>query len=220
MRKLLISTMVVSMVLVFIIPQSFAECECDLNGDGSCNGQDWLLFYPDWGRTDCPDRPAAPVPITGQVTSYETGDDGDLKMGVSWPDPRFADNGDGTVRDNLTGLIWLKNADCFGSPTWYGALDASNSLADGECGLSDGSSPGDWHLPNLRELHSMIDFSNYLPALPSGHPFTNVQSSFYWSGNTVADYTLHAWTVSMSYGLVYDRNKDYIYYVWPVRVDN
>jgi hypothetical protein len=29
------------------------ECECDLNGDGSCNGVDWLLFYPDWGRTDC-----------------------------------------------------------------------------------------------------------------------------------------------------------------------
>jgi len=28
-------------------------CECDLNHDGSCNGQDWLLFYPDWGRADC-----------------------------------------------------------------------------------------------------------------------------------------------------------------------
>jgi hypothetical protein len=30
-------------------------CECDLNGDGSCNGPDWLMFYPDWGRTDCND---------------------------------------------------------------------------------------------------------------------------------------------------------------------
>ncbi len=29
-------------------------CECELNQDGACNGQDWLLFYPDWGRTDCP----------------------------------------------------------------------------------------------------------------------------------------------------------------------
>jgi hypothetical protein len=28
-------------------------CECDLNYDGSCNGYDWLMFYPDWGRTDC-----------------------------------------------------------------------------------------------------------------------------------------------------------------------
>jgi hypothetical protein len=30
-------------------------CECDLNFDGSCNGLDWLIFYPDWGRTDCKD---------------------------------------------------------------------------------------------------------------------------------------------------------------------
>ncbi len=28
-------------------------CECDLNNDGACNGSDWLLFYPGWGRTDC-----------------------------------------------------------------------------------------------------------------------------------------------------------------------
>jgi hypothetical protein len=36
-------------------PQAIAVgvCECDLNKDGSCNGQDWLLFYPDWGREDC-----------------------------------------------------------------------------------------------------------------------------------------------------------------------
>jgi hypothetical protein len=36
--------------------QSCADpCECDLNNDGSCDGRDWLLFYPDWGRTDCND---------------------------------------------------------------------------------------------------------------------------------------------------------------------
>jgi hypothetical protein len=35
--------------------QPFGEnpCECDLNQDGSCNGLDWLAFYPDWGRTNC-----------------------------------------------------------------------------------------------------------------------------------------------------------------------
>jgi hypothetical protein len=36
------------------------ECECDLNGDGSCDGSDWLLFYPDWGREDCNDSGAEP----------------------------------------------------------------------------------------------------------------------------------------------------------------
>ena len=29
-------------------------CECDLNGDGRCDGRDWNLFIPDWGRDDCP----------------------------------------------------------------------------------------------------------------------------------------------------------------------
>jgi len=31
-------------------------CECDLNGDGSCDMADWLLFGADWGRNDCPLR--------------------------------------------------------------------------------------------------------------------------------------------------------------------
>ena len=57
----------------------------------------------------------APVHKTGQTTSYATGDDGDLEKGVAWPNPRFTDNSDGTVTDNLTGLIWLKNANCFGT---------------------------------------------------------------------------------------------------------
>jgi hypothetical protein len=66
----------------------------------------------------------APVPKTGQTTCWDehgepincegTGQDGELQKGVPWPDPRFTDNADGTVTDNLTGLIWLRNADCFG----------------------------------------------------------------------------------------------------------
>lgn len=55
----------------------------------------------------------APVPKTGQTQSYTAGDDGDLQKGVAWPTPRFAGNGNGTVTDKLTGLIWLKNAKVF-----------------------------------------------------------------------------------------------------------
>jgi pimeloyl-ACP methyl ester carboxylesterase len=36
---------------------SVSACECDLNADGSCDSLDWLLFYPDWGRTDCTGSP-------------------------------------------------------------------------------------------------------------------------------------------------------------------
>ncbi len=49
-----------------------------------------------------------PVAKTGQTISYAASDDGDIKPGVPWPNPRFTDNGDGTVTDNLTKLIWLK----------------------------------------------------------------------------------------------------------------
>ena len=69
----------------------------------------------------------APVPKTGQMQFYATGDDGDLHKGVAWPTPRFTDNQNGTVTDNLTGLIWMKNAsnvdaDGFGAKTWADAL--------------------------------------------------------------------------------------------------
>jgi hypothetical protein len=157
------------------------------------------------------------VQKTGQTTSYAAGDDGDLEKGVAGPIPRFTDNGDGTVTDNLTGLIWLKNANCFGFRSWSQALADSNTLNSGECGLTDGTVAGDWRLSNIRELQSLIDFGNYNPALPSGHPFTGVQLSYYWSSTTSAVYTDGAWSVYLGYGSVYDYSKTAPGYVWPVR---
>jgi Protein of unknown function (DUF1566) len=85
------------------------------------------------------------------------------------------DRRDGTVRDNLTGLMWLKNADCFGQfRTWAQALTDANTLSNGTCGLTDGSVAGDWRLPNVKELLSLIDYGHFDPALPAGHPFVNV----------------------------------------------
>ena len=173
--------------------------------------------------------PPAQVPKTGQTTSYATGDDGDLETGVAWPNPRFMDNLDGTVTDNLTGLTWLKDANCFGQRTWSNALSDSNGLASGSCGLSDGSNPGDWRLPNRNELDSLVHNGYTYPTLPNtagtgqwseGDPFNNVQSSGYWS-STTDDYSNDvAWGVVMSGGRVYGVLKASNYYVWPVRGDN
>jgi hypothetical protein len=87
---------------------------------------------------------SAPVEKTGQVTSYSAtgGEDGDLKKGVVWPKPRFKDNGNGTVTDKLTKLIWLKNANAFGLQTWEQALADANALASGSSGLTDRSKAG------------------------------------------------------------------------------
>jgi hypothetical protein len=78
----------------------------------------------------------ARVPQTGQTTSYAPGDDGDIQAGVEWPTPRFKDMRDGTVKDNLTGLLWLQDVDCGGNnDPWLDALTFANTLASGLCGL-------------------------------------------------------------------------------------
>jgi hypothetical protein len=179
----------------------------------------------------------APVQKTGQTKCYDTrgveivcsgtGQDGDFQKGVAWPNPRFTDNGNGTVKDNLTGLIWLKNASCtsfFSSDntgqnnrTWPNALTAANSLEYGYCGLTDGSFSGDWRLPNVKELQSLIDFGRWNPVLPSGHLFTGVQSSNYWSSTTSVFGTRAAWHVDMNYGPSFNAHGSSTYYVWPVR---
>ncbi|MBF0552872.1 MAG: DUF1566 domain-containing protein, partial [Deltaproteobacteria bacterium] len=180
-----------------------------------------FCYLPDaWGGT-------INLPKTGQTTCYRstggiiactnTGQDGDKQAGVLWPSPRFNDNGNGTVYDNLTGLIWLKNANCFGAKTWTDSLPAANGLANGSCGLTDGSQVRDWRLPSRKELRSLIDHRNYSPALPTGHPFIGVQSFYYWSSTTNADSTSNAWIVYTPGGHVISTYKTSTYYVWPVR---
>ncbi len=70
----------------------------------------------------------APVPATGQTLSQQVHDDGDLQAGVAWPAPRFVDSGDGTVVDQLTGLIWLRNPGALSAANWTAALDAVATL--------------------------------------------------------------------------------------------
>jgi PKD repeat protein len=165
------------------------------------------------------------VEKTGQTTSFLTGDDAYELAGVSWPNPRFTDNSDGTVTDNLTGLIWLKNSNCGGQMTWAAALNYCKNLASGSCGLTDGSAVGDWRLSNVEELQSLIHWGYYEPSLPntlgtgqwtSGDPFTNVQS-YYWSSTTHAEMTEKAWLVSMYHGDVDSVSKSESLYAWPVR---
>jgi hypothetical protein len=111
----------------------------------------------------------APVPKTGQITSYGTRDDGALHKAAASPTPRFTDNNNGTVTDNLTKLIWMKNANAFGMKTWSDALSCANGLKSGDAGtgLTDGSKAGDWRLPNVREFQSLVDYGLINPALPN-----------------------------------------------------
>ncbi len=163
------------------------------------------------------------VPKTGQTSSFAAGDDGALQKGVAWPNPRFTDNSNGSVTDNLTGLIWLKNANCFGLNFWDVAVSDANTLNSGECGLTDGSAEGDWRLPNVREMQSLVDYKHFDPAMQSGQPFPivlpfiGVQSSIYWTSTTLSPGPSSAWIVEMRYGGVNFLNKYDTHYLWPVR---
>jgi pimeloyl-ACP methyl ester carboxylesterase len=149
---------------------------------------------------------------TGQTTTYRAGDDGDGQRGVAWPNPRFSVSGD-CVTDNLTGLMWAKNAGpptCPNvPPTWQQALDSANSLT--LCGYSD------WRVPNRKELASLVDLSQYNPTLPPGHPFDNAQAGNYWSSTTDVEGKSWASYLMTWYGYVAKGSKWTEAYVWPVR---
>lgn len=146
---------------------------------------------------------------------------------------RWCDQGDGTVKDMTTGLVWLQNAAWGGQKMWrnsstdcsgpnYTCYDDAHSRADtlaagaAGAGLSDGSVEGDWRLPTKAELSGL---ANGTEAIRSGSPgpFTGVQSSRYWSSTTVATSPSFAWYVTLSNGSRSVGYKGDLYYVWPVR---
>ena len=174
----------------------------------------------------------ARVPKTGQTISYTNYDDGwySTNKGQLWPHPRFSPvgaSGDETnqIRDNLTGLIWARNANFAGEPKkWQAALDciaATNASATLYGGTND------WRLPNMRELYSLIHFGINDPALcdtegtaqwTEGNPFTDVQADQYWTSSAYSPAVDDKWYVKMSDGEV-SRTIYYggAFYVWPVR---
>jgi hypothetical protein len=158
---------------------------------------------------------------------------------------RYSDNGDGTITDCRTGLIWLKDANCLdglslpgidksqGYLDWYDAMTWVKALSDGHCELTDGSFAGEWRLPTITEWRAMIasakkqGFTNPILTNAAGTAkwtnddvFTNVQSVRYWSSTTDAGNADYAWLVHLFGGGVYDDDKtynSYNVYVWPVR---
>ena len=113
--------------------------------------------------------------------------------------------------------MWTKDANLPGTyKTWQKTLDYVKGM---NAGTYSNFGYTDWRLPNRKELQSLIDRSRYNPALPSGHPFTNVQSNNYWSSTSYVYNPSHAWIVDMYVGYLANDNKSNNFdgYVWPVR---
>ncbi|MCI5157131.1 MAG: DUF1566 domain-containing protein [Candidatus Electrothrix sp. AUS1_2] len=125
---------------------------------------------------------------------------------ASTPDSQLVDNGNGTVTDSITGLMWkkclegLSGDNCeSGTPedylTWLDALQRPDAVNDagGFAGYRD------WRLPNINELVSLVEEQCSDPAINLNR-FPNTPSSDVWSGSPHADLDNSSWCVSFSAG--------------------
>ena len=174
---------------------------------------------------------ATGLPKTGQSISYTPYDDayhanphwgtddiGNPKGEGSWAaytadGGRFTNNGDGTITDNATGLMWASDGigeGCnWGSlKFWAGAIFWAEGLYF--AGYTD------WRLPNSQELYSIVDCSKFEPSIDTNF-FPNTKWKYYWSSTTDPHITDYALRVNFGYGTVSGYHKTSSYSVRAVR---
>jgi hypothetical protein len=105
----------------------------------------------------------------------------------------YTDNMDGTVTDNVTGLMWQQGE--AGTMTWDAALAYCEELSIGD--------KTDWRLPNIKELESITDNTQYNPAIDTAF-FPSAISSFYWSSTTDANGPSKGWEIYFYDGWISD----------------
>lgn len=177
-------------------------------------GQSGVVQLPKTGQTICFD-------IVGNVIEcVGTGQDGEIQAGTAWPNPRFSINGDQTVTDNLTGLMWSQSANSPGPSAcnpgakrnWQGALDYVGCLnANSYLGFND------WRLPNRKEMLSLIYYPQPGDALLYGYFYSIQDLGYYWTATTYPTSPASAFNLLIQVGLSYGEYKQYSKVVWPVR---
>jgi hypothetical protein len=135
----------------------------------------------------------------------------------------------------VTGLIWLKLANCLGANGYGAAVSAVGALADGQCGLTDGSSPGDWRLPTKTEwqetVATAVAMQCFTPSLtntsgtkcygslPVTVPFIAVPTNCsHFSGTANELVPSWFWGICLSNGSIFfSGDKNTFNHIWPVR---
>ncbi len=140
---------------------------------------------------------------------------------------RFTDNANGTVTDTKTGLIWLKNASCWGELRFGAGLIESKALGHGNCGLTDNSTACDWRMPTREELQGLN--TNPLTSWTSGFPsngwkrattpFVNVKLDYYWTQIVLELNVPKTRILNLTSGYIYNtlNHRTEYHYVWPVK---
>lgn len=166
---------------------------------GSVQAADWKPL-PDTGQTKCYDTignemtcPAAGQYLSGQDAQYQGAP------------PAYQDNGNETVTDRKSGLIWMKSDDGTGR-TWQDAVDYCAGLVF--------AGQSDWRLPSRFELDSIVDYGRFYPSI---NPVFCSRSSFYWSAVPYAGDPVYAWGIYFNDGGDHWLDKINKYYVRCVR---
>ena len=141
--------------------------------------------------------------------------------GVPWGEPnntpgRFivlSSYNNEAVFDSETGLVWEQSPSTSTFPWSSTGLITAATY----CNRLDVGNRFGWRLPTLQELASLVDRSQSNLALPAGHPFSNVQSNFYWSATTSAANASRAWVVFSGSGFAFTVVKSEAEFVWCVR---
>jgi hypothetical protein len=119
----------------------------------------------------------------------------------------YSDNGNGSITDNLTQLVWQK-VPFADSLSWEQALSYADTLT------LAGSS--DWRLPNIKELQSINDEKRINPSL--NNTFFNVSApGKYWSSTTLPNQTTKAWYLNTQFGITTYDQKTVKHYILCVR---
>jgi hypothetical protein len=126
--------------------------------------------------------PPAPIiytyglPKTNQTDVIRAGDDATYQKGYPLTGARFTDNGDGTITDNATGLMWVKDATGAGA---HGGLSEHWAHLIDFCQALDFAGHTDWRMPNIRELLSLPDYGTAEYMIVA--PFVNTEIDYFYS---------------------------------------
>jgi hypothetical protein len=172
------------------------------------------------GQTACYDASGTVIACAG------TGQDGELQKGLA---RAYVDNGDGTITDTKTGLMWEKLSGD-GSIHDYNTLYTWTNAFTKITSLNTASFAGhtDWRLPNANELQTLAKIGALGPAIDAAFntncvgsctPLTCscTRSNGYWSSSTFQGGPTYAWIVYFDVGYVYASGKTLSLYVRGVR---
>jgi hypothetical protein len=240
-----ITGLALAAMLVVVPRGAQSQCCGDCNGDGLVTVDEIITAVNRaLGSGICTQPGGQRFPASGQTTCWDehgnviacsgTGQDGQIQAGGALA---YVDNGDGTISDLNTHLMWEKKSadgsihDKSNEYVWAAAFSTFIGGLNAAGGFTGHT---DWRLPNAKELQSIVNYENVDLAVSAAFNANCVlgctvttcsctqsdiytQSAIYWTATTLAHLPTDAWDVNFTNGSVSFSSKTYSTYARAVR---